>query len=156
MLILDLWGISFHALVVFGLGKNILFKSILGHCVRADEPNKSQNTDHRESKKQYSLLSSSPLLSFLFQGAHKSSRCNSKVDAVGEDLLVPRQAHTSIFRQLIMGPDFIQNHQLSRIYNLLHHTPIPRITPLFIPRKKLRYAKFISESEGSQNNEKLS
>ena len=32
MLILDLWGISFHAVVVFGLGKNLLFKSILGHC----------------------------------------------------------------------------------------------------------------------------
>ena len=33
MLILDLWGISFHAVVVFGLGKNLLFKSVLGHCV---------------------------------------------------------------------------------------------------------------------------
>ena len=32
MLILDLWGISFHAVVVFGLGKNILFKSVLGRC----------------------------------------------------------------------------------------------------------------------------
>ena len=32
MLIFDLWGISFHAVVVFGLGKNILLKSILGHC----------------------------------------------------------------------------------------------------------------------------
>ena len=31
-LILDLWGISFHAVVVFGLGKNLLFKSILGRC----------------------------------------------------------------------------------------------------------------------------
>ena len=30
MLIFDLWGISFHAVVVFGLGKNILFKSVLG------------------------------------------------------------------------------------------------------------------------------
>jgi hypothetical protein len=71
------------------------------------KPTKAQNTDHRQSKKQYSLLSSSPLLSFLFQGAHKSSRCNSKVDAVGEDLLVPRQAHTRIVRQLKMGPDFL-------------------------------------------------
>ena len=35
MLILDLWGISFHAEVVFGLGKNLLFKSILGLCVVA-------------------------------------------------------------------------------------------------------------------------
>ena len=33
-MILDLWGISFHAVVVFGLGKNLLFKSILGHCVK--------------------------------------------------------------------------------------------------------------------------
>ena len=32
LLILDLWGISFHAVVVFGLGKNLLFKSILGRC----------------------------------------------------------------------------------------------------------------------------
>ena len=32
MLILDLWGISFHAVVVFALGKNLLFKSALGHC----------------------------------------------------------------------------------------------------------------------------
>ena len=31
LLILDLWGISLHAVVVFGLGKNILFKSVLGH-----------------------------------------------------------------------------------------------------------------------------
>ena len=33
LLILDLWGISFHAVVVFGLGKDLLFKSVLGHCV---------------------------------------------------------------------------------------------------------------------------
>ena len=32
MLILDLWGISFHAVVVFGLGKNLLFRSVLGLC----------------------------------------------------------------------------------------------------------------------------
>ena len=32
MLILDLLGISFHAVVIFGLGKNILFKLALGHC----------------------------------------------------------------------------------------------------------------------------
>ena len=33
MLILDLWSISFHAVIVFGLGENLLFKSILGRCV---------------------------------------------------------------------------------------------------------------------------
>ena len=33
MLILDLWGISFHVEVVFGLlNKALLFKSALGHC----------------------------------------------------------------------------------------------------------------------------
>ena len=31
LLILDLWGIIFHAVVVFGLGKDFLSKSILGH-----------------------------------------------------------------------------------------------------------------------------
>ena len=31
-MILDLWGVSFHAVVVFGLGKDFLFKSTLGHC----------------------------------------------------------------------------------------------------------------------------
>ena len=30
LLILDLWGISFHNVIVFGLGKNILSKSVLG------------------------------------------------------------------------------------------------------------------------------
>ena len=34
MLILDLWGTSFHAVVIFVLGKNLLFKSILGRCGR--------------------------------------------------------------------------------------------------------------------------
>ena len=33
MQILDLWGVGFHAVVVFGLGKDFLFKSILGRCV---------------------------------------------------------------------------------------------------------------------------
>ena len=32
LLILDLWSISFHAVIVFGLGKNFLFKSALGFC----------------------------------------------------------------------------------------------------------------------------
>ena len=32
LLILDLWAISFHAVVVFALGKNLLFKFALAHC----------------------------------------------------------------------------------------------------------------------------
>ena len=32
MLNLDLLGIGFHTVVVFGLGKDLLFKSVLGHC----------------------------------------------------------------------------------------------------------------------------
>ena len=31
--ILDLGGISFHSVVVFGVGKVLLFKFVLGHCV---------------------------------------------------------------------------------------------------------------------------
>ena len=36
-------GISFHAMVVFGLGKNILFKSMLGSCAPSNSP---QSTSH--------------------------------------------------------------------------------------------------------------
>ena len=32
LLILDPWGISFHAVVVYGLGKNLLVKSVLRRC----------------------------------------------------------------------------------------------------------------------------
>jgi hypothetical protein len=32
MLILDLWGISFHPAVVVGLGNDLLFNSSVGHC----------------------------------------------------------------------------------------------------------------------------
>ena len=34
LLTLDLWDISFHAVVVFGLGKSIIFKSTLERCVQ--------------------------------------------------------------------------------------------------------------------------
>ena len=34
MLILDLWGISFHPVVVVGLGNDLLFNFIVGHCAR--------------------------------------------------------------------------------------------------------------------------
>ena len=30
--ILDLWGISFHGVVVYGLGKDLLFEYVLGRC----------------------------------------------------------------------------------------------------------------------------
>ena len=33
MVVLDIWGINFHIVVVFSLGKDLLFKSVLGHCV---------------------------------------------------------------------------------------------------------------------------
>ena len=33
MLILDVWGISFHSAVVVGLGNDFLFNSSVGHCV---------------------------------------------------------------------------------------------------------------------------
>ena len=36
-------GISFHALIVFGLGKNLLFKSSLGRCVPKSFLNRGYN-----------------------------------------------------------------------------------------------------------------
>ena len=30
-------SISFNAVIVFGLGKNLLFKSVLGHCVMIEK-----------------------------------------------------------------------------------------------------------------------
>ena len=38
LLILDLWSISFHAVVVFDLGKDFLFKFILRRCVHKQVP----------------------------------------------------------------------------------------------------------------------
>ena len=39
MLILDLWGISFHPVVVVGLGNDdLLFNFIVGHCVLKIDP----------------------------------------------------------------------------------------------------------------------
>ena len=32
LMVLDPWGVRFHAEVVFGLGKDFLLKSTLGHC----------------------------------------------------------------------------------------------------------------------------
>ena len=37
MLILDLWGISFHPVVVVGLGNDLLFNFIVGHCALRTE-----------------------------------------------------------------------------------------------------------------------
>ena len=34
--ILDLLGISFHAVLVFGLGKNLFTKYVLGRCAKSD------------------------------------------------------------------------------------------------------------------------
>ena len=42
-MILYLRGISIHAVVVFGLGKNLLFKYILGHCVGRKTKSKSND-----------------------------------------------------------------------------------------------------------------
>ena len=40
MLILDLWGISFHPVVFVGLGNDLLFNFIVGHCVVLLQSNK--------------------------------------------------------------------------------------------------------------------
>ena len=48
LLILDLLGLSFHAVIVFGLGKNLLFKSVLGHCAGFGMGKK--NRTHKEQR----------------------------------------------------------------------------------------------------------
>ena len=56
MVILDLWCISFHAVVVFVLGKDLLFKSVLGHRV---VPNQGQKyaLDFEKRKLQFQSFS---------------------------------------------------------------------------------------------------
>ena len=39
------WGITFPAVVVFGLGKDLLFKSVLGHCDQLKVPPNCANGD---------------------------------------------------------------------------------------------------------------
>ena len=60
MLILDLWGISFHPAVVVGLGNDLLFNSILGHCGRQRF---SKRIEFEEAKILYGHLSLGHLLS---------------------------------------------------------------------------------------------
>jgi len=39
LLILDLWGIGFHAVIVFGLCESVLFKYDLEHCAQGPRIN---------------------------------------------------------------------------------------------------------------------
>ena len=48
MLILDILGIGFQAVVVFGLDKDLLFKSVLGHCGFSSR--KKQRSLHNATK----------------------------------------------------------------------------------------------------------
>ena len=72
MLILDLWGISFHSVIVFGLGKNLLFKPVLGHCESPVSPEgvgkRAKFVSQRESSAPYVQNSRSlrSLLNHLF------------------------------------------------------------------------------------------
>ena len=52
LLILDLWGISLYAVILFGLGKKLLFKSVLGHCVQFCKPRSMANWNARCPPKQ--------------------------------------------------------------------------------------------------------
>ena len=56
MLILDLWGISFHAVVVFGLGKNLLLKSILGRCVNLVMQCQTYHSFQTDGEENYNYL----------------------------------------------------------------------------------------------------
>ena len=50
MLILDLWGISFHPAVVVGLGNDLLFNSSVGHCGSSNCHRNNLIYVHRKSK----------------------------------------------------------------------------------------------------------
>ena len=60
MLILELWGINFHAVVVFGLGKDLSFKSVLGRCATAEK--RLQKRFLLENKDAKKILSNCPIL----------------------------------------------------------------------------------------------
>ena len=65
-------GISFHSVIVFGLGKNLLFKSVLGHCESPVSPEgvgkRAKFVSQRESSAPYVQNSRSlrSLLNHLF------------------------------------------------------------------------------------------
>ena len=62
MLILDLWGISFHPVVVVGLGNDLLFNFIVGHC---------------DTQAEISIKSKHSLNNyFIFQGCRKDGGVN--------------------------------------------------------------------------------
>ena len=44
----DLWGVSFHDAVVFGLGKNFLSKSTLGHGENAQKIRENVGVDKKK------------------------------------------------------------------------------------------------------------
>ena len=69
MLILDLFGISFHTVVVFGMGKDFLFKSILGRCVLSEKAGKVT----RKSKLRYVFLAQWSFFFYLFFTANLNS-----------------------------------------------------------------------------------
>ena len=66
MLILGLWGMSFHAVVVFSLGKDLLFKSVLGHC------------DKITTNLIFGFLLSLPFVEKMFELHDGSQRCPLK------------------------------------------------------------------------------
>ena len=49
MLILDLWGISFHPVVVVGLGNDLLFNFIVGHCAQLPGAGRTRAGHHHGS-----------------------------------------------------------------------------------------------------------
>ena len=56
MLILELWGVSFHAAVVLGLGKDFLFKSALGHCERSLARTKKKKNEVTVTQSSHDIL----------------------------------------------------------------------------------------------------
>ena len=58
MLILDLWGISFHPVVVVGLGNDLLFNFTVGHCGMGNVPiETNEDTDRVAPSKNLGVYS---------------------------------------------------------------------------------------------------
>jgi hypothetical protein len=62
LLILDIWGITFHAAIFFGLGKNLLFKSVLGRC---EDPKKQLSMSDRKKNVKNHFVIYHPPFEFL-------------------------------------------------------------------------------------------
>ena len=95
-MISDLWGISFHAVVVFGLGKDVLFKSVLGRC---DLPTSSSPRGYWTTPYSSSEVTTSPF---------RQSEWDCRLDHLLQDL------ETSVEAQRSQSSERTNNNNISK------------------------------------------